>query len=124
MKIVALTLAAAAMLVAAPAFAHPKLVTSTPANGAAVGKTSTVTLNFTEKLVPTFSGATLAMTGMGGKAHAPMAIATAKPTFAKDGKSMTLTAKSPLVPGDYKVDWHVVGADTHRITGSVAFTVR
>lgn len=124
MKTVTLTLAAVAMLVAAPALAHPKLVSSTPAHGAAVGKTSMITLNFSEKLVPSFSGVTLAMTGMKGKAHAPMAVATGKPSFGKDGKSMTLRPASPLVPGDYKLDWHVVGADTHRITGSVAFTIR
>ena len=124
MKSIMLTLTAGAMLVAAPAFAHPKLVSSTPSTGAAVGRTSPVTLNFSEKLVPAFTGATLAMTGMGGKAHAPMPIATAKPAFAKDGKSMTLAAKAPLVAGDYRVDWNAVGADTHRKTGSVTFTVR
>lgn len=124
MKYIALIAAAAAVLVAAPALAHPKLVSSTPANGATAGKTNSVTLNFSEKLVPSFTGASLSMTGMAGKAHAPMPIATAKPAFGKDGKSMTLSAKAALVPGDYKVDWHVVGADTHRITGSVAFTIR
>jgi methionine-rich copper-binding protein CopC len=28
-----------------------------------------------------------------------------------------------LKPGDYKVSWHSVGHDTHRLTGSFAFKV-
>ena len=27
-------------------------------------------------------------------------------------------------PGTYRVDWHVVGADTHRITGVHSFAIR
>ncbi|MGU7670331.1 copper resistance protein CopC [Escherichia coli] len=31
--------------------------------------------------------------------------------------------KQDLAPGDYKVDWHAVSDDTHRVKGSYSFSV-
>lgn len=116
--------AQAAMLMPAAAMAHPKLVSSTPAANAAVARVTTIKLDFSEKLTPKESGATLTMTGMPGmKNHPDMKVAVTS-TIAADGKSITLTSAKPLATGSYRVDWAVVGADTHRITGSFAFSVR
>jgi hypothetical protein len=45
-------------------------------------------------------------------------------SVAADGKTLKATPKARLAPGSYRVDWHAVAADTHRIKGSFAFTVR
>lgn len=112
---------AAAMLLAAPALAHPKLLAATPAADATVAAPARIEMRFSEKLMPKLSGATLSMTGMGGVAHAPMPVAA---TSTGVGNTLTVTTAKPLVAGSYRVDWHVVSADTHRIVGNYAFTVR
>ena len=121
-----LALSAVAMLtVAAPAMAHPKLVSSTPAANATVAKPARVTLNFSEKLLAPMSGAQLIMTGMPGMAnHPPMPITGLKTSFAGGGKTMIVQTPRPLAAGTYQLKWHTVGADTHRITGAFNFNVR
>lgn len=116
-------LAFAAIVVAAPVAAHPKVVSSTPAEGATAAKLAAVAVRFNEKIAPAFSGAKLFMTGMAGMTHAPMQVDTAKPAFDADGKGMTIKPAKPLTPGDYRLDWFTVGADTHRVTGSILFKV-
>lgn len=112
---------AAAALFATPALAHPKLVSATPAAEAkvAVGP-KTLTLTFSEKLVAPLSGAELTMLPMPGMG--PHRIpATTK--VGDDGSSLVLTLARPLPRGSYRVDWHVVSTDTHRVTGSYTITV-
>lgn len=122
MRLSFLAAIAALGLAATPALAHPKLVSATPAANASVGAASRVQLAFSEKLMAKFSGADVAMTGMGGMEHAPMKIA-AKSAIGADGKTLVLTFAKPLAKGSYRVDWHVVTADTHRVTGTYNFTV-
>ena len=114
---IALLSIAAIALIAAPASAHPKVVGSTPAAGASVAAPRVISLTFSEKLFEKMSGATLAKTD-GASPVAATAVVSA------DGKTMTLTPASPLAAGAYKLDWFGVGADTHRVTGAVSFTVR
>jgi methionine-rich copper-binding protein CopC len=103
---------AALLLLAAPAFGHARLESSTPAKGASVKSPHTITLKFVEALEPAFSGA--ALTDAAGKTIAvPSAVS---------GSSITLLPFS-LRPGAYIVTWHSVGHDTHRVTGSFSFTV-
>ena len=118
--------AAALVAVATPAavFAHPKLVSATPAADATVAAPTRVELKFSERLIPKLSGATVLMTGMGGTTHAPMAVPGTASSVGADGNSLVVTSKKPLPAGTYRVDWHVVSGDTHRITGTYAFTVR
>lgn len=118
--------AAALMLgIAAPALAHPKLVSATPAANTAVSSTNVITLSFSERLLPRLSGVEVTMIGMPGMAnHAPMKIAGLKTAIGEDGKTLVTRFPRPLAAGTYKVDWHVVSADTHRINGSLTFTVR
>ncbi|MBY4899266.1 copper homeostasis periplasmic binding protein CopC [Cupriavidus sp. H18C1] len=117
-------LAATAALISSAAFAHPKLVSSTPADKAEVSAPQKIELKFSENLVAQFSGANLVMTGMPGMAnHAPMKIA-AKVSGSDDPKTMVITPAQPLVPGSYRVDWRAVSSDTHPINGNIAFTVK
>lgn len=117
-------LAATAALISSAAFAHLKLVSSTPADKAEVSAPQKIELKFSENLVAQFSGANLVMTGMPGMAnHAPMKIA-AKVSGSDDPKTMVITPAQPLVPGSYRVDWRAVSSDTHPINGNIAFTVK
>jgi methionine-rich copper-binding protein CopC len=119
-------LAAIAAVVALPsmAMAHPKLLSATPAANATVAATAKLELKFSERLMPKLSGATLTMTGMAGMTHAPMPVKDVQGTIGADGKSLVLTAPKPLMAGTYRVDWHVVSSDTHRIAGAYSFTIR
>eukprot|EP01038_Epipyxis_sp_PR26KG_P000623 gene623-868_t len=80
----------AAGLFATAAFAHPSLVSSTPADKSQVSAPATIELKFSETLVPQFSAASLVMTGMPGMAsHGPMKI-NASVAGAGDGKTMVI----------------------------------
>lgn len=111
-------------LVPGAAFAHTKLIGSTPAANSTVSKVTSVSLKFNEKVIASTVKAELVMTGMPGMAnHAPMKIPTTS-MMNKDGKSMMLMAKRALVPGTYKVKWSAAGADTHRMGSEFSFTVK
>ncbi|WP_295462906.1 copper resistance system chaperone CopC [uncultured Pseudomonas sp.] len=114
---------AAGMLLSALAQAHPKLVSSTPAEGSEGAAPARIELHFSEKLVTQFSGAKLVMTAMPGMEHPPMAVKAAVSGGA-DPKTMVIAPTSSLTAGTYKVDWRAVSSDTHPITGSVTFKVR
>jgi methionine-rich copper-binding protein CopC len=47
-----------------------------------------------------------------------------KVTVSKDKMGLVATPTEPLSAGVYKVNWHAVTADTHRVTGAYTFTVR
>lgn len=118
-------LTALSLGLASPAFAHPRLVSSTPAAAATVSAPRQVTLTFNETLMPALTGAEVVMTGMPGiNNHQPMKINGAKISVAADGKTLLVAFVRPLAAGNYAVNWHAVSGDTHRVTGSVAFTVR
>ena len=124
-RVIGAAIAAALITIAAPAIAHPKLISSTPAAQATVTNATQVSLTFSETLMAPLSGIDLAMTGMPGMAnHAPMKMAGFKTSVAADGKTLVAVFPRPLPAGTYKLDWHAVSTDTHRITGTLAFTVR
>jgi hypothetical protein len=116
--------ALATLLVSAPAFAHPKIVSSTPAAQSTVAPLSRIEINFSEKLLAPMAGATLTMTDMPGMAtHAPMAIRIAT-SVAPDGHTLIAVAPKPLPKGGYTLAYHVVSADTHRVEGELSFKVQ
>ncbi len=45
-------------------------------------------------------------------------------SIAPDGKTIVMASAKPLPAGTYRVDWVVVGSDTHRITGKHIFSIR
>lgn len=118
---VALALLAPAALLAGAsgAQAHAHLMGANPAPNATVsGGTRMVALHFNEGVMARFSGVDLT-TANGQK------LATSSVTVApKDNKTLVATLKAPLARGMYKVSWHAVTADTHRVQGGYAFKVR
>ena len=115
----------AAFAFAGSAQAHTKLVSSSPAANASVAKPGRVVLTFNERVVAKFTGATLTMTSMPGMAnHQPMAITGFNSAMSADGKTLTLTMRRALSAGTYQLKWHAAGADTHRMEGTFAFTVK
>ena len=98
--------------IAVPAWAHAKLQSSDPPANSSVKSPSLIRLVFSEKLEPAFSGATLS--DAAGK-KIPVSASVG-------GATITLMPLS-LKPGAYKVTWHTVGHDTHRISGTLSFKV-
>ena len=41
-----------------------------------------------------------------------------------DKKQLVVALPKPLGDGVYKVTWHAVGDDTHRVQGSYSFTIK
>jgi len=114
----------AGLLVSGLAQAHPKLLSSTPAEGAEGAAPAKIELHFSENLLTKFSGAKLMMTAMPGMAaHSPM-LTPAKVSGSEDPKTMIITPISPLTTGTYQVQWRAVSSDTHPITGNVTFKVK
>lgn len=108
-----------------PAFAHPKVVSAQPAQGASASNVTQISVTFSEPLVAAMSGVEVMMTGMPGMAnHQPMKMTGVKVSLGADG--VTLVAKLPraLPSGTYEANWHVVSTDTHRVTGKLDFSVK
>lgn len=119
-------IAAALCLIAAPAaFAsHVKVVTALPAAGARVAAPKQIRLQMSDTLSARASGASLVMTAMPGMAdHPPMKMA-AQTSIAPDGKTLIVTPSKKLPVGTYRVDWHAVSGDSHRVTGQHHFSVK
>lgn len=111
--------AVGAALVTTLALAHPKLLSANPADKSTGPAPAQIALHFSEKLVAQFCDATLVMTA----ASAPTTVA-AKIATSSDGRTLTVSPTQPLAPGAYRVDWHVVAADTHRVAGNLTFQVK
>ena len=99
------------------AWAHPVLEASDPGQGATVSSPKEIRLTFTENLIAKFSGLTI-------KDQSGRPIGTASPSVdPNDKRQLIVPISTPLPPGAYDVDWHAVGADTHRVTGHFSFRV-
>ena len=110
-----------ASLFAAAAQAHPRLISASPAPNAAVAAPRQIQLHFSERLVSRFSGAEIMRDG--GRGHAPSRLnGTAR--LEPGDTTLTITPASPLAKGAYRLVWHVVSVDTHRVSGSYNFSVR
>lgn len=122
---VALAAAMTALVTPAAAIAHARIVASTPAEGASVSKPRTLSLTFSETMLAPTVATSIVMTAMPGMAdHPPMTIRNFQPSWSKDNRTITLTLRQPLVAGSYELRWQAAGADGHRMTGKVSFTVR
>lgn len=105
------------------ASAHAHLLTATPADHSTGPAPAHIDLSFSEKLLTPVSGADLVLTAMPGMSMGPMPV-PAHVAFSGDAKGMSLTPSRPLIPGSYRLDWHVVSADTHPRKGSISFKVQ
>ena len=121
MRSLSVSIAAAVLVLAGAAEAHPKLVSASPMPNMTVAGPARVELRFSEKLMPAFSKADLAMIGAKGRPAMKVASVAA---LARDGRTLVITPKGQFRPGRYGVMWHVVSADTHRVAGSYAFAVK
>jgi methionine-rich copper-binding protein CopC len=95
-----------------PAWAHARLTSSDPKAGASVRSPGLIRLVFSESLEPAFSGASL--NDAAGKSI---------PVSAAVGATTITLMPLALKPGAYTVNWHGVGHDTHRVSGSIHFKV-
>jgi copper resistance protein C len=87
-----------------------------PVGGTVLTSPKEIRLTFSEGIEPRFSGIEIATSD--GQA---IATGSAIPD-PRDDKQLVLSLP-PLVPGRYRVSWHVVSADTHRTEGDYTFTV-
>ncbi|MDR6848962.1 copper homeostasis periplasmic binding protein CopC [Sphingomonas sp. BE137] len=115
---------AASVFAATAVQAHPKLSSATPAADTVVAAPTKIQLVFSEALVAQFAGIDLTMTEMPGMKMGPMKMNGVKATLAPDGKTLVATLAKPLTAGTYKLDYHVVSTDTHRIQGGYTFKVK
>ncbi len=102
-------------LTAAPASAHTRLVSSTPAQGLPAEAPSEVVLVFNEPVRPGLSA--LSVRGDDGEEH----VAGSPTTGAEDG-SVAQALHAPLDPGSYTVAYRVLASDGHPVTGSFEIT--
>ena len=109
--------AALAVTLAVPAAAHTHLVQSTPAANATLHTgPRTITLTFNERLVAAFSKFEVTMPVHGMDVPVTTALSS-------DGKRIVGTLAQPLGKGAYRVSWTAAGADGHKMTGTLNFTV-
>jgi methionine-rich copper-binding protein CopC len=98
------------------AVAHPELVETTPRDGGTVvSSPSEVRLAFTEPFEPRLSGAEITDVS-GNRVNAAR--------LRVEGRQAIIPLRDTLSPGRYRVNWHVVGADTHRVQGTITFEVK
>jgi copper resistance protein C len=105
----------ALLLGAGPAFAHTRLLSSDPADGASLDAgPQRVSLTFNESVSADFTQ--LTVVGPDGGRYETGAVSA-------DGGTVSIGVQ-PLGPaGRYEVGYRVVSADGHPVTGSLAFTL-
>ncbi|RZN33887.1 copper homeostasis periplasmic binding protein CopC [Bradyrhizobium sp. Leo121] len=102
------------------AIAHPRLTSTVPPTDgteSAAPPTREIRLSFSESVIAKFSG--LELRDESGKS-----IATGMPAIdPKDKKQLVVPLNAPLETGKYRVIWHAVSEDTHRVKGEYTFAI-
>lgn len=111
----ATVVAAVVVATAGPAAAHARLISATPAPDSMVAPTRTLTLVFSERSAPAFSGFDV-YDANGTKLQM-------RPSISEDGKTLSGTLARPLAAGAYRVEWRLASSDGHRMTGAYTFMV-
>lgn len=118
-------IAAAALTLSAPALAHVKIASASPAEGSMANAPKSVVLNFSDSLIPAKTGVELIMTAMPGHAnHGEMPIKNFLPAWSNGNKTLTLSLRQPLRTGTYEARWQSTGGDGHKMAGKLTFKVR
>ena len=112
----AMVVSLTATATATAASAHAHMTAATPAAGSTVTAPRSVTLTFSERLVPAFSSLELS--------NAAGTRSTVTTTVSEDGKTLIGTLSAPLTTGRYTVHWAIASGDGHRMMGNHVFTVR
>ncbi len=100
--------------------AHAGLIKAVPAADSHVSGVPRIELTFNEALVPRATRVTLSKVGDGG---ALARIDHIEVELVDGNTTVRATPQHPLGPGEYEVEWRVVGADNHPITGRHRFGV-
>jgi methionine-rich copper-binding protein CopC len=114
----ALTAALVLVLAASPAEAHAHLVRTVPSADSVLPTTpAEIRLVFDEAVQPALSGISIAGGAGGGEWTAPANAVAGDPT--------QLVVPLPEFPtrGVFRVRWHVVSADMHKVEGEFVFQV-
>ena len=107
------------------ALAHIRVTASTPADGATARAPRTITVTFSDAMLPAKTATDLVMTAMPGVAnHGEMMIRNYQPTWSDGNRRLTLNLRQPLRSGTYELRWRSTGADGHRMNGTVHFKVK
>jgi methionine-rich copper-binding protein CopC len=108
-----------ATLLSGAADAHPELQAADPAPGeVTTASPKEIRITFNENVIPKLSGAEV-------RDQTGKIIATGKAkTDPANKKLLVVPLNEQLSPGDYKVEWHAVSGDTHRVTSSFSFSVK
>jgi methionine-rich copper-binding protein CopC len=107
----------AASLFGSAAHAHPELQSAEPAAGGTTASPQQIKITFNESVMAQFSGVEV-------KDKAGKMITTGKATVdPANKKQLVVPLKEQLPPGEYKVEWHAVSDDTHRVKGNYTFSV-
>ena len=110
-------LTALSLLTADVAAAHPVLRSADPApNGVAKAPTE-IRMTFSEALIPRFSG--IEIVDQRGRA---VTRANAL-TNAANKRQLVAPLRLRLAPGTYRLNWHAVSVDTHRVQGTYVFRI-
>lgn len=105
------------VMVSGAAHAHSALAAATPADGSTQSEVTSISLTFTEEIVPEYTS--LTVTTADGTS-----VALDAPTM--DVTNMVVSAiftDGMLVDGGYSVNYYIVSIDGHPIEGSVSFAV-
>src|SRR6266446_6146180 len=102
------------------AFAHAELQSAEPAAGlAATTSPKQIRITFNEAVIPIPQ-----VSGVELKDQAGRVITTGKAVIDPANKNVLVVPISEqLMSGTYKVEWHAVSNDTHRVKGNYAFSV-
>ncbi|WP_165974665.1 copper resistance CopC family protein [Nonomuraea deserti] len=100
-------------LPAAPAHAHDKLKSSSPAKDAEVSAVEEIELEYT---------ATVKFPFVVLRDGAGQQVGLGEPRL--DGPKVSAAVPRPLAPGPYVIAWRVVSSDGHPIEGEIPFTVK
>jgi methionine-rich copper-binding protein CopC len=108
-----------ASLLGTPAFAHADLQSAEPAAGSTATTSPTqIRITFSVAVIAKFSGVEL-------KDQAGRRIAIGKAAVDPANKSILVVPISEQLPaGNYKIEWHAVSEDSHRVKGAYSFSVR
>jgi methionine-rich copper-binding protein CopC len=107
----------AAALASGAALAHPEFQSAEPPAGKASPAPKQIRILFNESVIPKFSG--IEVKDQAGKTVA-VGKASVDPT---NKKMMIVPVNDQMAPGDYKVEWHAVSDDTHKVKGTYSFGV-
>jgi copper resistance protein C len=115
LTVAALLTVAATIATATPAFAHAKLIASTPTAGEALAAApQQISLTFSEPVTPAAN--TVAIAGADGTAWTVGTPAVA-------GAVVTVPVQPAGPAGAYTLTWRVTSSDGDEITGTIAFTM-